>query len=111
MLEIKDLQVNYGAICALHGISLKVPTGGIVTLIGANGAGKTTTLRAISGITRVKSGSITFEGKNITNLPPHLIVGLWLAHSPEGRMIFANLSVMKNMRMGAYLRKDKGKFK
>jgi len=111
MLEIKDLQVNYGAIVALHGISLKVPTGGIVTLIGANGAGKTTTLRAISGITRVKSGSITFEGKNITNLPPHLIVGLGLAHAPEGRMIFANLSVMENLRMGAYLRKDKGKFK
>jgi len=111
MLEIKDLQVNYGAICALHGVSLKVPTGGIVTLIGANGAGKTTTLRAISGITRVKSGSITFEGKNITNLPPHQIVALGLAHSPEGRMIFANLSVMENLQMGAYLRRDKAKFK
>ena len=111
MLEIKDLQVNYGAIGALHGISIKVPTGSIVTLIGANGAGKTTTLRAISGITRVKSGSITFEGKEITNFPPHKIVGLGLAHSPEGRMIFANLSVMENLQMGAYLRKDKGNFK
>jgi branched-chain amino acid transport system ATP-binding protein len=111
MLEIKDLQVNYGAICALHSLSLKVPTGGIVTLIGANGAGKSTTLRAISGITKVKSGSITFEGKNITNLPPHLIVGLGLAHAPEGRMIFANLTVMENLQMGAYLRKDKGNFK
>ena len=111
MLEIKDLQVNYGAIVALHGLSLKVPTGGIVTLIGANGAGKTTTLRAISGITRVKSGSITFEGKNITNLPPHQIVGLGLAHSPEGRMIFANLTVMENLQMGAYLRKDRKNFK
>jgi len=111
MLEIKDLHVNYGAICALHGLSLKVPTGGIVTLIGANGAGKTTTLRAISGIAKVKSGSITFEGKDITNLPPHKIVGLGLAHSPEGRMIFANLTVLENLQMGAYLRKDKGNFK
>jgi branched-chain amino acid transport system ATP-binding protein len=111
MLEIKDLQVNYGAITALHGLSLKVPAGGIVTLIGANGAGKTTTLRAISGITRVKSGSITFEEKNITNLPPHLIVGLGLAHAPEGRMIFSNLTVMENLQMGAYLRKDREKFK
>ena len=111
MLEIKDLQVNYGAIVAIQGLSLKVPSGGIVTLIGANGAGKTTTLRAISGITRVKAGTITFEGKNITNMPPHCIVGLGLAHSPEGRMVFANLTVMENLQMGAYLRKDGKNFK
>ncbi len=111
MLEIKDLIVNYGAIVALHSLSLKVPTGSIVTLIGANGAGKTTTLRAISGITKVKSGSITFEGKEITNHPPHQIVGMGLAHSPEGRMVFANLTVMENLQMGAYLRKDKKNFK
>jgi branched-chain amino acid transport system ATP-binding protein len=107
MLEIRDLRVHYGSIAALHGISLKVPAGGMVTLIGANGAGKTTALRAISGIVKAKSGTILFEGKEITNLPPHQIVARGIAQSPEGRMVFSNLSVMENLRMGAYLRRDK----
>ena len=107
MLELKDLVVNYGSIAALHGVSIKVEQGSIVTLVGANGAGKTTTLRAISGIARAKAGTISFNGEDITNLPPHQIVARGLAHSPEGRMVFANLSVMENLRMGAYLRRDK----
>lgn len=107
MLEITNLQVNYGAITALHDISLKVEAGSVVTLIGANGAGKTTTLRTISGIVRAKAGIIKFEGKEITNLPPHEIVARGIAQSPEGRMIFSNLSVMENLRMGAYLRNDR----
>lgn len=110
MLEIKDLRVCYGAITALHGISLRVPAGKIVTLIGANGAGKSTTLRAISGLISAQSGSITFDGEPITNLPPHQIVARGIAQSPEGRMIFANLTVQENLRMGAYLRKDKQNF-
>jgi len=110
MLEIKDLRVSYGAIAALHGISLRVPTGKIVTLIGANGAGKSTTLRAISGLISAQSGSITFDGEPITNLPPHQIVARGIAQSPEGRMIFANLTVQENLRMGAYLRKDRHNF-
>jgi branched-chain amino acid transport system ATP-binding protein len=107
MLEIRDLHVNYGAIAALHGISLKVPAGKIVTLIGCNGAGKSTTLRAISGIVRARSGIINFNGENIAALPPHLVVARGLAQSPEGRMVFANLTVMENLEMGAFLRKDK----
>lgn len=107
MLEIRDLHVNYGAISALHGISLKVPKGQIVTLIGANGAGKTTTLRAISGLVKPRSGVINFENHEIAGLPAHVIVGRGLAQSPEGRMVFANLTVMENLHMGAYLRKDK----
>ena len=107
MLELKDLVVNYGSIAALHGVSIKVEQGSIVTLVGANGAGKTTTLRAISGIARAKAGSVTFNGEDITNLSPHQIVARGLAHAPEGRMVFANLSVMENLRMGAYLRRDK----
>ena len=107
MLELKDIQVSYGSIAALHGISIKVEQGSIVTLIGANGAGKSTTLRAISGIARAKAGSIVFNGEDITHLPPHKIVERGLAHSPEGRMVFANLTVMENLRMGAYLRRDK----
>ena len=107
MLEIKNLQVGYGAITALHDISLKVESGSIVTLIGANGAGKTTTLRAISGIVKSKAGTITFEGEDITHLPPHKIVARGLAQSPEGRMVFPNLTVLENLRMGAYLRNDK----
>ncbi len=107
MLELKDLVVNYGSIAALHGVSIKVEQGSIVTLVGANGAGKTTTLRAISGIARAKAGTIAFNGEDITNLPPHQIVARGLAHAPEGRMVFANLSVMENLRMGAYLRRDK----
>ena len=107
MLEIKDLVVNYGSIAALHGISLRAEKGSIVTLVGANGAGKTTTLRTISGIVKAKSGTITFDGEAITNEPPHEIVERGLAQSPEGRMVFANLTVMENLRMGAYLRRDK----
>jgi len=110
MLEIRDLHVHYGAIAALHGISLDVPAGKIVTLIGANGAGKSTTLRTISGLIKARSGSITFGGEPITNLPPHEIVARGLAQSPEGRMVFTNLTVLENLRMGAYLRRDKQNF-
>ena len=106
MLEIKNLVVNYGVITALQGISLAVKQGAIVTLIGANGAGKTTTLKAISGLLRAR-GEILYEGRNIANLPPHQIVKLGLSHVPEGRMVFANLSVMENLMMGAYLQGDK----
>ncbi|MEI9895865.1 MAG: ABC transporter ATP-binding protein [Chthoniobacter sp.] len=107
MLEIKELEVCYGSISALQGISLKVEKGSIVTLVGANGAGKTTTLRTISGIVKAKSGTITFDGRDITNRAPHQIVADGIAQSPEGRMVFANLTVMENLWMGAYLRKDK----
>ncbi len=110
MLEIKDLVVNYGSIAALHGVTLRVDQGSIVTLVGANGAGKTTTLRTISGIVKAQSGSIVFDGEDITNLPAHRIVARGLAQSPEGRMVFSNLTVMENLRMGAYLRKDTAKF-
>jgi branched-chain amino acid transport system ATP-binding protein len=106
MLEIKNLVVNYGVITALQGISLTVKQGAIVTLIGANGAGKTTTLRAISGLLKAR-GEILYEGRNIANFPPHQIVKLGLSHVPEGRMVFANLSVMENLMMGAYLQRDK----
>jgi branched-chain amino acid transport system ATP-binding protein len=106
VLEVQNLSVRYGAITALHGISLSVPPTGIVTLIGGNGAGKTTTLRAISGMVRPASGRIVFDGRDITGLPPHEIVRLGLAHSPEGRLVFANLTVMENLRMGAYLQRD-----
>ena len=110
MLEIQDLKVSYGSITALHGISLIVEKGTIVTLVGANGAGKTTTLRAISGIVRAASGTIRFAGEEIQALPAHQIVGRGLAQSPEGRMVFANLTVYENLQMGAYLRKDRGNF-
>ena len=106
MLEVRDLHVNYGAVSALHGISLRVDKGEIVTLIGANGAGKSTTLRTISGLVKPRSGLIQFEDHDIAGLPPHVIVGLGIAQSPEGRMVFANLTVLENLRMGAYLRKD-----
>ncbi|HEY3931676.1 MAG TPA: ABC transporter ATP-binding protein [Verrucomicrobiae bacterium] len=107
MLEIKNLQVSYGAINALHGISLSVSAGKIVTLIGANGAGKTTTLKTISGLLKPKSGEIFYEGKKIAGLPPHQIVARGVSHVPEGRMIFANLTVLENLQMGAYLVRDK----
>ncbi len=107
MLEIKNLTVCYGAISALHGISLIVPSGGIVTLIGANGAGKSTTLRAISGLVKPRGGEIIYYGQNIAGLPPHEIVKRGLSHVPEGRMIFANLTVRENLMMGAYLQRDK----
>jgi branched-chain amino acid transport system ATP-binding protein len=107
MLEIKNLSVSYGAINALHGISLEVKKGDIVTLIGGNGAGKTTTLRTISGLLKANSGEIIYEGFNITKLPAHKIVARGLCHVPEGRMVFANLTVFENLKMGAYLQKDK----
>jgi branched-chain amino acid transport system ATP-binding protein len=108
MLELHGLSVAYGGIPALHEVSLRVEEGTIVTLIGANGAGKTTTVRAISGLVRAKGGRITCEGVEITNLPPHKTVARGIAQSPEGRMVFANLSVRENLQMGAYLRRDKG---
>ena len=107
MLEVKNLTVNYGAITALQGISLEVRPGDIVTLIGANGAGKTTTLRTISGLLRAQGGTVHYQGRDITNLPPHQIVKLGISHVPEGRMVFANLTVMENLMMGAYLQKDR----
>lgn len=107
MLEVSNLQVSYGTILALHGVTLKVPDKSIVTLIGANGAGKSTTLRAISGLLKVRGGSVRYAGEDITNQPAHAIVGRGLCHVPEGRMVFANLTVEENLRMGAYLRNDK----
>ncbi|MDZ4405861.1 ABC transporter ATP-binding protein [Prosthecobacter sp.] len=107
MLEIDNLEVSYGSIKALHGISLKVPEKSIVTLIGANGAGKSTTLRAISGLVKSSGGTVRYAGEDITNLPAHGIVARGLCHVPEGRMVFANLTVEENLRMGAYLRNDK----
>ena len=106
MLEINNLTVNYGAITALHGVSLRVNQGDIVTLIGANGAGKTTTLRAISGLLRPKSGEISYQGQSLARLKPHQIVKLGISHVPEGRMVFANLTVHENLMMGAYLQTD-----
>ena len=110
MLEVRGLEVRYGTIGALHGLSLNVPRGSIVTLVGANGAGKSTTLRAISGLVPVAAGSILYEGEEIANLAPHKIVAQGLANVPEGRMVFANLSVMENLLMGAYLRRDRAAF-
>jgi len=107
LLEIRDLTVRYGGIQALHGISLSVPQGSIVTLIGANGAGKSTTLRTISGLVPPASGSILFDGKEIAGHPAHRIVAAGLAHVPEGRLVFPELSVKENLRMGAYLRRDR----
>lgn len=106
LLEVKDLHVSYGAIAALKGISFEVDEGEIVSLIGANGAGKSTTLRTISGLLRPKSGEILFEGNDITHIPPYKIVSLGISHVPEGRRIFANLSVRENLLMGAYTQKD-----
>lgn len=107
LLEVRDMVVCYGVISALQGISLKIHKGDIVTLIGANGAGKTTTLRAISGLLRPKSGTILFKGEDISHCAPHKIVKRGLAQVPEGRMVFANLSVRENLELGAFLRKDK----
>jgi branched-chain amino acid transport system ATP-binding protein len=107
VLKIKNLSVSYGAINALHGISLQIQEADIVTLIGANGAGKTTTLKAISGLLKTRSGEILYDGRNIANLRPHKIVKLGVSHVPEGRMVFANLTVRENLMMGAYLQRDK----
>ncbi|MBS1120425.1 MAG: livF [Deltaproteobacteria bacterium] len=107
MLEIEGLDVHYGGIHALRGVSLKVEAGEIVTLIGANGAGKTTTLRAISGLVKPTRGTVKFGGSVITGVAPHLIVGRGLVHAPEGRGIFSNMTVEENLEIGAFLRKDR----
>ena len=107
MLEIKNLVVNYGAIVALHGLSLSVPAGRIVTLIGANGAGKTTTLKTVSGLLKPRGGEILYGGINIAGWAPHRIVGQGISQAPEGRMIFANLTVLENLQIGAYLQKSR----
>ena len=106
MLELEDLRAGYGNIEALHGISLSVGEGEIVTLIGANGAGKTTTLMTISGCVRARTGAIRFRGRDISGLPPHEIVALGLVQSPEGRKIFPRLTVAENLEMGAFTRRD-----
>ncbi|HEV8431874.1 MAG TPA: ABC transporter ATP-binding protein [Thermoanaerobaculia bacterium] len=107
MLSVSQLRVSYGEIEALHGIDLEVNEGEIVTLIGANGAGKTTTLRTISGLLKPKHGSVHFHGGDITGVKPHIITAKGISHVPEGRGIFANLTVSDNLELGAYLRKDK----
>ena len=107
MLEIRDLEVYYGMIQAIKGISFDVKEGEVIALIGANGAGKTTTLHTITGLLPAKAGTITFEGQDITKVPGYKIVSKGMAHVPEGRRVFAQLSVLQNLRMGAYTRKDK----
>ncbi|MBR1455850.1 MAG: ABC transporter ATP-binding protein [Oscillospiraceae bacterium] len=111
MLEVKDLHVSYGAIKAVQGISFKLEEGETVALIGSNGAGKSTTLRTISGLEKAKSGSIVFQGHELTKLKPHQIVELGIAHVPEGRRVFARMSVDENLRMGANVVQDKAKVK
>lgn len=106
MLEIQDIHVNYGMIHAIKGISFSVERGEIIALIGANGAGKTTTLHTISGLLRPKSGKILFNGVDITKVAPHKIVSMGIAQVPEGRRVFAQLSVMENLKMGAFTRSD-----
>lgn len=107
MLEIKDLEVCYGVIRAIKGVSFEVNQGEVIALIGANGAGKTTILHTITGLIPAQSGSILFEGKDLTKTPPHKIVSMGMAHVPEGRRVFAELSVLENLKLGAYTRKDK----
>ena len=107
LLEIKDLEVNYGVIKAIKGVSFNVNEGEIIALIGANGAGKTTILHTITGLIQARKGSIVFDGKELTKTPPHKIVSMGMAHVPEGRRIFQQLSVLENLKLGAYTRKDK----
>ncbi len=107
ILQVKGLRVAYGAIEALHGIDLEVPAGEVVALIGANGAGKTTTLRAVSKMLRPSGGAVRFLGEDVTGLPSHRLVARGMAHAPEGRGIFLNLTVGENLALGAYLRTDK----
>ena len=109
LLEIKDLEVNYGVIKAIKGVSFDVNEGEIIALIGANGAGKTTILHTITGLIQAKKGSIVFDGKELTKTPPHKIVSMGMAHVPEGRRIFQQLSVLENLKLGAYTRKDNPK--
>lgn len=106
MLSIKDLQVYYGAIHALKGLNIEVNVGEIVSIIGSNGAGKSTLLRTISSLVKARSGSIYFENEEITNIPPHRIVQKGIVQSPEGRRIFTNMSVLENLKLGAFCRKD-----
>ena len=108
ILEVKDLEVYYGVIQAIKGISFEVNPGEIIALIGANGAGKTTTLQTITGLIPAKAGTSLYEGKNITKLPGHKLVAMGVAHVPEGRRVFAQLTVLQNLRLGAYTRSDKG---
>ena len=110
LLEVEDLHVHYGAIHALKGVSLAAEEGGIVTLVGANGAGKSTTLRAISGLIKPSAGSIRFRGKSLVGVKPHEIVREGVSHVPEGRIVFANLTVLDNLEMGAYLRKGRAAY-
>ena len=107
MLKVTDLKVYYGVIQAIKGISFEVNEGEVIALIGANGAGKTTILHTITGLVEAKSGTVEFEGTNITKMPGHKIVTLGMAHVPEGRRVFSELTVLENLRMGAYTRKDK----
>lgn len=106
MLEVKDLEVYYGVIQAIKGVSFQVNQGEVIALIGANGAGKTTILHTVTGLLSPKRGSVVFEGKEITKVPAHKIVSMGMAHVPEGRRVFAELSVYENLKMGAYTRKD-----
>jgi len=106
LLSLNDVHVYYGAVHALKGVTVNVETGKIVTLIGANGAGKSTILRTISGLTRPSKGELLFMGKEISTVQPHNVVKLGISHVPEGRIIFANLTVMDNLELGAYVRKD-----
>lgn len=107
MLEIKDLEVFYGMIQAIKGVSFEVNEGEVIALIGANGAGKTTILHTITGLLEAKKGTVIFDGKDVTKIPAHRIVSMGMAHVPEGRRVFANLTVYQNLKMGAYTRKDK----
>lgn len=107
MLKIEDLEVSYGAVQALRGISMEVNDGEIVSLIGANGAGKTTTLHAITGLAPIKSGSVIYDGHDLRKTDPSRIVTMGLAHVPEGRQVFTRMTVAENLAMGAYFRKDK----
>ena len=107
MLEVKDLEVHYGVIRAIKGISFEVNEGEVISLIGANGAGKTTTLHAISGLLSKSAGSVTFMGTDITKIPGHKIVSMGMAHVPEGRRVFSELTVLENLKLGAYTRSDK----
>lgn len=107
MLEIKDLEVYYGVIQAIKGVSFEVNQGEVIALIGANGAGKTTILHTITGLLSPKKGSVLFEGTDITKVPAHKIVSMGMAHVPEGRRVFSELSVLENLKMGAYTRKNK----
>ncbi len=107
LLEVKDLQVSYGMIQAIKGISFEVEQGEVIALIGANGAGKTTTLHTITGLKKANAGEVLFEGHNLLKTPAHKIVGLGMAHVPEGRRIFPTLSVLQNLKLGAYTRNDK----